>query len=136
MTRRVIRGPGARRLALWLGLGAGLLGAGLLGGCNKLSGAPRFGVEAKGKKFIFQLSVGPKRLLESDSYASKEAAVEGIKTLQTNGGAVTCNTTHRVVFKAKNHRLLAKSAEPYDTAKACEAAISTVRLAVERADRP
>ncbi|MCA9544112.1 MAG: hypothetical protein KC613_06965 [Myxococcales bacterium] len=109
----------------------------LLPACSKLtpSGAPALTVHAHGQKFVVRLTVGPKVLLESDSYKSRETAREGAKVIKEKYGPVKCNTTHRVVVQAKNNRLLGKS-EPFANKAACQKNIDVVKAALDRAALP
>ena len=117
-------------------VGLGLLLAGLLLACSKApSGAPALSVHAKGQKFVVRLTVGPKLLLESDSYKTKEGATQGAEVMKKKYGRLKCNTSHRVVVQAKNNRLLGKS-EPFDNKAACAKAIDRVKAALDRAALP
>ena len=72
-------------------------------------------------------------ILSSESYASRSGAMNGIKSVQSNGGndarfqrKEAKNGKHYFVLKAANHQVIGKS-QMYATPRSCESGIASIK---------
>lgn len=85
-------------------------------------------------KFRFRLkAANGENILSSESYASRSGAVNGIKSVRTNGGndarferKQSSNDKHYFVLKSGNHQVIGKS-QMYATQKSCEGGINSIK---------
>ena len=85
-------------------------------------------------KYRFRLkAANGENILSSQSYASRSGAVNGVKSVRTNGGndarferKEATNGKHYFVLKAGNHQVIAQS-QMYATQRSCEAGVESIK---------